>query len=271
MNGKKELSYLKHRLIFFFSGAYYTYRALFAWLVPQVYLLTKVINPLFQILFFSLLGNYYTGAGTSYYVIGNAIQISALSSIYGVSMTLVSERQFGTLVSVLGTPANRVQVFVSRSMMHILDGLLSATMGFVFGTLFLGLDLSNTNIFSLYLVLLVTIFSTCGLGLVIGSFGLVLREVNLLSNLVYYSLILFCGINFPISILPAPLQKISFLLPMTRGVMASRMLIEGQRLFEVKGLLMGEFLIGIAYFLIGFCFFKLIETVSHKHGKFDFF
>src|SRR4030067_2370453 len=42
----------------FFHGALLSYIALFHWLRPMTYLAPKVVSPLFQILFFTLLGMY---------------------------------------------------------------------------------------------------------------------------------------------------------------------------------------------------------------------
>jgi len=73
----------------FFQGALLSYVALFRWLRPATYLASKVLMPLSQILFFSFLGMYATGqANASFYVIGNAIQLAAVSGIFGVTMSM---------------------------------------------------------------------------------------------------------------------------------------------------------------------------------------
>lgn len=120
----------KNSIRIFFSGAILSYKALFRWFRLEPYLATKVIAPLNQILFFSLLGSFATGPDTaSFYAIGNAVQLTAMSGIYGVAMSIGRERNEGTLIYLFGTPANRLLTFVGRALVHVLDGMLGVVMG----------------------------------------------------------------------------------------------------------------------------------------------
>ena len=61
----------------FFQGALLSYVALFRWLRPVTYMASKVLLPLNQMLFFTLLGTFATGRDNAhFYVIGNAIQVA---------------------------------------------------------------------------------------------------------------------------------------------------------------------------------------------------
>ena len=77
----------------------------------------------------------------TFYVIGNAMQITAVSGIFGVTMSIGGDRWEGTLPYLFGTPANRLAMFVGRAFMHILDGMLGVMLAFGWGVLLLGLDL----------------------------------------------------------------------------------------------------------------------------------
>src|SRR5690606_17467894 len=73
----------------FWEGALLSYIALFRWLKPSTYLASKVFMPVTYILFFTFIGVYATGwENASFYVVGNAIQIAAVSGIYGVTMSI---------------------------------------------------------------------------------------------------------------------------------------------------------------------------------------
>ena len=71
--------------------------------------------------------------------------------------------------------------------------------------------------------------TTAGLGLLFGSIGLIMRDAITIANVVYYLLLITCGINFPVSRLPAAIQVISYGLPLTRGVEAARQAVEFER------------------------------------------
>src|SRR5258708_2153029 len=104
----------------FFQGAWLSYVALFRWLQPTAYIASKIMLPLAQIVFFTLLGTYATSASNStFYIIGNAIQIIAVSGIFGVTMSIGGDRWDGTLPYLFGTPANRLAMFVGRAFIHL--------------------------------------------------------------------------------------------------------------------------------------------------------
>jgi ABC-2 type transport system permease protein len=261
---------LKVNLQLFWQGAVLSYRALFQWLTPAVYLASKIVSPFSQMIFFTLLGTLATGAQTaSFYVIGNAMQIAAMSGIYGATMSIGGDRGNGTLPYLFGTPANRLLIFAGRVSFHILDGMLNVVIGFVWGLLILGLDLSRTDLPALALTILITTFSTSGLGLLMGCLSLITVNVMLVNNAVYFVLLVLSGANIPVASLPAPLQVVSEVLPLTHGIRASRLLIAGADLAQVAPLLGTELLIGISYALLGYVMFRWFETQAKKRGTLE--
>ena len=263
-----------HKLVvnlrLFGQGAVLSYIALFHWLRPATYMASKIFMPLAQILFFTFLGTFATGReNASFYVIGNALQIAAISGIYGVTMSIGGDRWNGTLPYLFGTPANRLVMFVGRASIHIVDGMLGVVIGFTWGVLLLGLDLSNTDLPVLAVTILITTFSTSGLGLMMGSLSLVTRNVMFINNTVYFALLIFSGANIPLTTLPDWMRAISFVLPLTRGIAAARMLIAGGELTDVSRLLLGEFIIGCIYVFIGYRLFRWFEIQAKRRGTLE--
>jgi ABC-2 type transport system permease protein len=261
---------LSVNLRLFFMGALLSYKALFRWLRPAQYLATKVWGPLMYMTFFVLLGEFATGEdNTSFYVIGNAVQTTALSGIYGVTMSITGDRWEGTLVYLFATPANRMSMFFGRAVMHIFDGMLGVFIGLVWGVLLFGLDLSKASPAALVLTILITTFSTAGLGLLLGCLSLLTRNVMFVNNTVFFLLLVFSGANVPLTSLPAWALAVSKALPLTRGIAATRLIVAGASLQEVMPLLVGELLIGMAYGLVGFVFFRWFEQQARRRGTLE--
>lgn len=266
------IRYLWHNLRIFFQGAYLSYIALFAWLRPVTYMASKVIMPLNQILFFTFLGISATGRDSaSFYIIGNALQIAAVSGIYGVTFSVGGERWSGTLGYLFGTPANRMFLFLGRAFFHILDGMLGVVLGFIWGVVLLGLDLSNADLPALALTIVITTISTSGLGLLMGCLSLITRNIMFVNNTVYFLLLVLSGANIPLDVLPDALRSLSFALPLTRGIQASRALIEGGSLTQVSGLLLGELVVGFAYAVAGYGLFRWFELQAKRIGSLEVF
>ena len=256
----------------FIEGALLSYIALFRWLQPHTYLASKILMPLAQILFFTLMGISATGAGNAaFYAIGNAIHLASVNGIYGVTMSIGGDRWSGALPYIFGTPANRLALFSGRAFFHVIDGMLGVFVGLAWGVLLFGLDLSHTSLGALALAILITTFSTSGLGLLLGCVSLVSIETMFVNNTAYFLLLVFSGANIPLADMPAWMQTVAWGLPLTRGIAASRQLIAGSTLVEVGPLLFGELLLGVVYILLGYSLFRWFEFQAKRRGTLEAF
>lgn len=256
----------------FWQGALLSYIALFHWLKPITFIASMVVFPLGQIMFFTILGMYATGRGTaSFYLIGNAMQITASSGIFGVTMTLGEERWVGTLPYLFGSPANRLALFLGRAVVHILNGVLEVAMGFAWGVILGWVDLSHTDWLALTSTVLAVTISTACLGLLLGCIGLITLNVMFINNLMYFLLLLFSGANVPIDRLPAWMQGVSLIMPLTRGIQAAREVVAGAALAQVAPLLGGELLVGAGYALAGYLLFRFFELEAKRRGTLEAF
>lgn len=251
----------------FARSTYFQYVALFQWATVQGYIAYKVLLPVTQILFFVELGTYATGRQNAlYFALGNALQLTANAGIFGVIATVANERQFGTLPVLLASPANRLVTFLSRAVVNVIDGIATVIVGLAVAAILFGLDLQHGNLLLLGLCVLVISFTTAGLGLLFGSIGLIMRDAIIIANVVYYLLLVVCGINFPVSRLPEVIQLVSYGLPLTRGVEAAREAAAGASFSHISGLLAGEVVVGVLYALAGYALFRLLEAYARRGG-----
>lgn len=254
----------------FFVGGVISYRALFNWLRPAVYIPTMLGSPIFQILFFAKLGDYAGVENDAFFVVGNALQVSAMAGIYGMTMTIANERYFGTLSSLLATPAPRVALFLGRAVPLIANGLLISLFGFAVGSLLLDFVLPTSGLPGLGLTLLVTAFACTSFGLLLGSIGLRARDVFFISNLVYFLMLLLCGVNIRTESLPGWMQAISQALPLTRGIEAARgIVIAGRPWPDVAPLVWGELAVGISYALVAYLLFRFLEVEARRRATLE--
>jgi len=263
---------LSNNLRLFFQGALLSYIALFHWMRPMQYMASKIIMPVAEMFFFVYLGTYATGAkNAAFYIVGNALQIAALNGTYGMTMSIGGDRDSGTLGYILGTPANRFMVFMGRAFMNVLDGTFGVIIAFTWGVLLMGLDLSHTSMPALAVTIVITTISVCGFGLVLGCLSLITVNVMFINNFVYFLLLIFSGANVRLNELPAWVQAISSALPLTRGIAAARLLVQGSSLTEVMPLLAGELAVGLVYGLLGYLMFAIFELEAKRRGTLEVF
>jgi ABC-2 type transport system permease protein len=253
----------------FFVGGRISYRALFNWISPGMYVTTMLGSPLFQILFFTYLGRYAGGRSDEFFIVGNAVQVSAMAGIYGMVMGIANERQFGTLSPLLATPANRLAVFAGRGLPFIVNGLAVSTFGFLSAWALLDFSPDASVLPGLALVVAVTVVSCTALGALIGSIGLRARDVFFAANLVYFLLLLFCGVNVDVDDLPGWMESVGRALPLTHGIAAARRVVAGEPLADVAGLVATEAAIGAAYAVVAYLLFRLFEAEGRRRASLE--
>ncbi|MSO96302.1 MAG: ABC transporter permease [Thermoleophilia bacterium] len=253
----------------FLVGGAISYRALFNWIRPGMYAATMLGSPLFQILFFTYLGRATGSRDDNFFVVGNAVQVAAMSGIYGMTMGIANERQYGTLHALLGTPANRLAIFAGRSLPYIANGLVVSAFGFATAWLLLGFRVEAGAVLPLVVAVSVTTCSCVALGLLIGSIGLRARDVFFGANLVYFLMLLVCGVNVANEDLPGWLAAIGRSLPLTHGIEAARAAVDGAALGALAGPLATEASIGLAYAAVAFCLFRWFEREGRRTGSLE--
>lgn len=255
----------------FLIGGSIAYKALFNWIRPEMYIPTMLGSPLFQILFFTYLGRFSGLRDDSFFVIGNAIQACSMASIYAMTMAIANERYFGTLSALLATPANRLALFLGRALPPIANGLFVSVFGLAAGTVLLDFSLADADLAAFAVVLIVTVLSCTCLGMTLGSIGLRARDVFFVSNLMYFLMLLFCGVNIPIEALPTWMGSVGRSLPLTHGISAARDVAAGASLSDVAGLVQTELLIGVVYGIVAFGLFRFFELESRRRASLETF
>jgi len=256
----------------FFVGGLIAYRGLFNWIRPSIYIPTMLGAPLFQILFFTYLGRYSeSGQSDSFFIVGNAVQACSMASIYGMTMAVANERSYGTLAPLLASPANRLAVFLGRGVPVLANGLVVSIFGFGVGVVLLDYHPGLGVVPALAAVLVVTAASCTCFGMLLGSIGLRAKDFFFVANLAYFLMLLFCGVNIPLDVLPGWMQAIGRSLPLTHGIAAAREVAGGATLGDVGGLVATEAAIGAAWAAAAYVLFRVLEHESRRSAVLDTF
>lgn len=248
----------------FFVGGAVSYRAQFNWLSPWVLIPSMLIEPIAQILLFAYIGRAAGVGNDEFYVIGNALNYAAIPCLFAMSATIAGERWGQTLEIVFATPAARLPLFLGRALPVIVNGWLVSMFGIVVGSLLLDVHIPGSAWPAITLVVLVTSLSCAGLGLVMGGLALRIRDGATIGNVLFLTLLVFCGTNVALSDLPAWMGVIGRCLPLTAGIEAARGLADGASLGSVRGLVARELLVGVVYVSIGMVLVRTFEWLSRR-------
>jgi ABC-2 type transport system permease protein len=253
----------------FFVGGLISFRGLFSFLRPSIYIPSMLVAPIFQILLFVYIGRSASLESDEFYVVGNAIQYAAVPCLFAMIFTIAGERFQQTLGYLLVTPAPRLPLFLGRVLPVVVNGFFVATFGLVVGGAIVGIDVPASAYPALLLAALVSAFGCTGFGLLGAGMGLMLREQGVLANILFGLLLVFTGANVPVDDLPGWMQSVSTVLPFTHGIEAARRVADGAALADVAGLLLAEGAVGVAYVAVGYVFIRGAEHASRRFATLE--
>lgn len=253
----------------FFVGGLISFRALFSWLNPWIYVPAMLVAPIFQILLFASIGR-NAGVGTdSFYLIGNALQYSAIPCLFAMAQAIAGERYGHTLGIVMTTPARRLPLFLGRSLPVVVNGFVVAMFSLAAGAFVLGVSIPGSAWPPLAVVVAVAAASCTGFGLLNAALALRVREIAVMTNVLFGLLLIFCGVNVSLDSLPGWMADVGRLLPLTHAIAAARELVGGASLGEVGGLVGTELLIGAVYAALGMVALAVLEVEGRRRATLE--
>jgi ABC-2 type transport system permease protein len=253
----------------FVVGGLTSFRALFYWLTPWIYVPTMLIAPIFQILLFAYIGRSAGLESDEFYLIGNALQYAAIPCLFAMAQMVGGERYQNTLSAILVSPAPRIPLFFGRSLPVVINGAFVAAFSLLVGALILGVHLPASSLAPLLLIVLIAAFSCTGLGLVNAAASLRIRENAVLSNVIFGFLLIFTGANVPLDSLPDWMGTMAQGLPFTHAIKAAREVAAGASLGDVRGLLGAELLVGAIYGVAGYALLRWFEVLGRRYATLE--
>jgi ABC-2 type transport system permease protein len=145
------------------------------------------------------------------------IAMTVLFSTTALEAVVINfELRIGALERLLLAPINLSAVLLGKLLGGVIFGLLMATLVSL-GTI-ISLGLLQVRVLDLAAVLLLSVFVFSALGTLICVSVKEVFEAQTLANLPRFLMVFLCGVFYPISAMPAPLQSIAYLLPLTYTV-----------------------------------------------------
>ncbi len=165
-------------------------------------------------------GNYFP-----FVVIGIAFSGYLSASLDSYTQAIGKEQGTGTLEALLITPTGLPTIVLGGAIWNFVFTSLRVAVYLLLGAAFFGLDMKNANVPAALLILVLTITSLSGFGIVSAGFTLMLKRGDPVNFFVGGFSKFLAGVYFPIAILPPFVQKVSLFIPLTYALHAMRMAI----------------------------------------------
>lgn len=209
-----------------------------------------------------------TGASDfiGYIVIGTTVWMWQNIVLWDVGFSLRNEQMRGTLESNWLSPTWRFSYLLGHTGPQIISmlmfiGITALEFGLIFGVKLHG------SVWMILLVMLAAIPSIYGLGFAFASLVITVKEANAFVFLLRGLVMIFCGITFPISLLPGWMQAFAKWLPPTyliHGMRAAAFSNAG--ITELLPDLIPLLLFGVFWLVVGYSTFLWMERRARRTG-----
>lgn len=168
------------------------------------------------------------GGFLAYSIVGTSMMGIFMASYGGFAGAIRTEQTMGTLEAVLMTPATTTAVVVGSNLWGVCYSLLDAMLMLATGALAFGIAFKGSWLAAAFIVLL-TNLSFASVGIMSAAFAVVYKRGDPFRVIVSAASFLLGGVIYPVEVLPAWLQRLSSLLPITHGARAMRgILLDGK-------------------------------------------
>ncbi len=188
-------------------------------------------------------------------------------ALWAMGFSLRKEQYWGTLESVFAAPVPRwvfAMGMAAHSTLH--QGLMISVQLLVINLIF-KLTINPAGILPSLLVVAVMLIALYGLGMMIASVTLVLKQGQLVSEALSGIMMIITPIAYPLAVLPLFLRKAAMFIPTTYGIMTVRHFLMGENMgFSVATSFFRLALLGIAWVTFGIIIFEIIDQRTRRTG-----
>lgn len=204
----------------------------------------------------------------SYIVIGSTFYMWLNITLWDVGFQLRQEQLRGTLESNWLAPVPRLSLLIGGSLMSLGTSLFFLVVTVLEFRVFFGLNLVSGNVGLLMLVLLLSVGAIYGIGFAFASLVLRFREANAMVMLVRGIFMVFCGVTYPLEVLPGWMQGVAAWLPLTYAIRALRSItLNGAGFSAIAPDLFKLTLFAVALPILGILAFYRMERRARRTGS----
>jgi ABC-2 type transport system permease protein len=216
-----------------------------------------------------LIGKTMGDKETVLYLVIGALMWNFLSSIFHeVAHTISWERWEGTLEYTFMAPVHRLTHLVGITWFAVVYGLVRTLIVLFLAAWFFGLDLRESNIWGGIVILAASIPPMLGIGLMVAVLPLLTAEQGTqAAHIILGIILLVSGVYYPISALPAWLQPLGKITPVSYSLDGTRAaLLKGTPTIELLPLAGKLLLAGLVLIPLGYWIFLMGENYAKRHG-----
>ncbi len=181
-----------------------------------------------------------------YFVPGVVVIVVALVTIMLTSMSIVREKEIGTMEQLMVTPMTPLEMITGKLLPFAVVGMFQVALVVMAALLIFHVPIRG-SIFLLFGCTLLFLLSTLGVGLFISTISMTQQQAMMLSFFFFLPAMLLSGFAFPIRNMPAAAQYLTYLNPLRYFMQIARdVFLKGVGIASVWQEVLALFIFGMA-------------------------
>jgi ABC-2 type transport system permease protein len=152
---------------------------------------------------------------------GIIAMVVMMALMTGLPHAISYEKDIGTLDGMLVAPINRLSIILGKVMAQTTRGIIQGFIILILSVLLFGVVIEGNILLVIFLIIL-TVFSFVGLGILITSFTETEENATMIMMTLMFPMMFLSGVFFPLQQMPWYMQDIAHFLPLTYATTALR-------------------------------------------------
>ena len=197
----------------------------------------------------------------------------ALTDCVGVSLTAfakqIREGQLtGTLEATLMSPVPLPLILIYSTLWSYTFSAVRFALYIILGAVIYRVSMGQANLSAAIVVFLLTVVCFAGVGMMWASIVMLVKRGDSIMTMMSFLVILLSGVFFPSSMLPAWLEKLSWIIPLTHSLQGMRLaLLKGYSVADLGGTLSILIAFSVVLMTLGLVGFSLAVRLAKSTGS----
>ncbi len=188
-------------------------------------------------------------------------------ALWAMGFSLRKEQYYGTLESVFATPVPRWVFALGMAAHSTLHQSIIVLFQLIVIYLIFSFTIKTSGILPSLTIIALMLFALYGFGMMVAALTLIFKQGWLVSEALSSLMMVITPIAYPLAVLPLFMQKASFFIPSTYGVLGVRHFLIGEKLpFSLLTLFLRLFFLCFLWIAFGILVFNIIDRYTRRQG-----
>ena len=200
-------------------------------------------------------------------IVGTIVYLLYNRLLWGTGVSIQSERWMGTIEVLFVTPTNKMTVLLASGVSSLVEASWWIVCIFGISWMLFGVQPSITSWPTVLLCLGSTMVALLAVGVFFGGFFVLTRAADNLASGLQAPIRFFSGVAFPVNVLPQTLQFVSFVIPVTYGILTLRdSILSGGDLSTIWLNIVALYIMTAIFLVLAHFTIKAVERRAKKNG-----